>query len=500
MGQHSIRAEASSMSRPKRTSLTALVIALAALVSVSGETRAGPLLELTGQHLAIAGQAEAATDTSFAAVVDSIAANTLRVERLPGLSLAVARGSHLLVAKGYGLADVENEVSATTETVYRIGSITKQFTAASILRLVEQRRMGLDDDITVYVPQLHTHGHHVTIRQLLNHTSGLRSFTTIPAFSAKERLDLTDDEVLAVFQDEPPDFAPGTNFLYNDSGYYLLAMAIERVTRRPYGDYMRDSVLRPLGLQTTSACDDVGLVRHRARGYTLAGNQLQNASFMSLAPPKGGGNLCSTAPDLVKWTHALASGGFISRNSYALMTSSGALSDGRRIGYGFGLFLSALDGHEEIFHGGGINGFTGFVGVYPDADVTVVVLTNSDAAHLYDGHLAHRLVRALLKLPDTRPPEISAHIGGLSQFVGTYRIGSASIAVRADSSRLIVDGERTVNHLWESVFVYRDGGLFTSLENPQLDLHFTASEQGSARLAITLSGLAFGDAVRSNGP
>jgi D-alanyl-D-alanine carboxypeptidase len=489
------------VTRPKRTSLTAMVVvALAVLVSVFAETRAGPLLEPIGQRLRVVEQAEAATDTSFAAAVDSLAATALRVERLPSLSLAVARGSRLLIAKGYGLADVENEVSATIETVYRIGSITKQFTAATILRLVEQRRMGLDDDITMYVPQFHARGHHPTIRQLLNHTSGLRSFTDVPTFASKERLDLTDEQLLAVFQDEPPDFEPGTNFLYNNSAYYLLAMAIERVTSRPYGDYMRDSVLRPLGLQTTSACDDVGLIRHRARGYTLAGKQLQNASFISLAPPKGGGNLCSTAKDLVKWTHALASGGFISRNSYALMTSPGELSDGRHIGYGFGLFLSALDGRKEIFHGGGINGFTGFVGFYPDADVTVVVLTNSDGAHLYDGHLAHRLVRALLKLPETRPSEISSHMSGLSQFVGTYRIGSDSIDVRADSSRLIADGEGIVKQLWERVFVYRDRGVFTSLENPQVALHFTVSERGAARLAITLSGLAFGDAVRGNGP
>jgi D-alanyl-D-alanine carboxypeptidase len=452
-------------------------------------------------RIAIASQAAAAAvDTPFVAIVDSLAATALRVDRLPSLALAVARGTHLLIAKSYGLADVENDVPATTETVYRIGSITKQFTAATILRLVEQRRIGLDDDITAYVPQFHAHGHHVTIRQLLNHTSGLRGFTEVPAFSPKERLDLTDEELLAVFQDEPTDFAPGTNFLYNNSAYYLLAMAIEHVTGQPFGAYLRDTVLRPLGLGRTRACDDAGLVRHRARGYSLAGDQLQNASYISLAPPKGGGSLCSTATDLVKWTHALASAGVISRNSYALMTSPGALADGRRIGYGFGLFLSALEGHEEIFHGGGITGFTGFVGYYPDADVTVVVLTNLDAGHLYDGHLAHRIARALLKLPETRQSERVPPENELGLLVGTYRIGSDSITVRADSSRLAVDGEGTVQQLWERAFVYQDRGIFTSVETPQLALHFTASERGAVRLAITLSGRAFGDAVRGDGP
>jgi CubicO group peptidase (beta-lactamase class C family) len=478
------------VNRPRRRGLLAL--AFAALASPESAYR--------GADAAALVEPEAVADTSLVAIVDSLAATALRAHRLPSLALGVARGSHLLIAKSYGLADVENNVPATAETVYRIGSITKQFTAAAILRLVEQRKVGLDDDITVYVPQLHTHGNHVTIRQLLNHTSGVRGFTEIPAFSPKERLDLTDGELLAVFQDEPTDFEPGTNFLNNNSGYYLLAMVIERVTGQPYGDYLRDSVLRPLGLQSTSTCDDASLIRHRARGYSLAGDLLQNGSYISLAPPKGGGNLCSTAIDLVMWTHALVSAGVITRKSYALMTSPGELADGRRIGYGFGLFLSALEGHREIFHGGGITGFTGFVGYYPDDDVTVVVLTNLDAGHVHDGHLAHRIVRALLKLPETRQSEIPPYGNEPSHFVGTYRIGSDSITVRADASRLVVDGEGTVHQLWERTFASQDRGTFTSVENPQLALHFTVSERGAVRLAITLSGRAFGDAVRGDGP
>jgi D-alanyl-D-alanine carboxypeptidase len=156
-----------------------------------------------------------------------------------------------------------------------------------------------------YVPSLQKHGRQVSIRQLLNHTSGIRSFTAIPEFASKERLDLTDDELLAVFQDEAFDFEPGTNFLYNNSAYYMLGMVIERVSGRAYRDHMRDEVFVPLGLADTRACDDHQLIPHRARGYTVSGGALQNAPFISMAPPKGGGNLCSTALDLAKWAQVL---------------------------------------------------------------------------------------------------------------------------------------------------------------------------------------------------
>jgi CubicO group peptidase (beta-lactamase class C family) len=232
--------------------------------------------------------------------VDAVSVAAVREQRLPSLSIAIARGSRVLLAKAYGFADLEHEVPASERTIYRIGSITKQFTAAAILRLAEQRKLSLDDEISRYVPSLQKSGHRVSIRQLLNHTSGIRSFTAIPAFASRERHDLSDDELLAVFQNEAFDFEPGSNFLYNNSAYYLLAMVIERISGRAYQDFMRDEVFVPLGLADTMACDDRQLISHRARGYAISGRTVQNAPFISMAPPKGGGNLCSTPMDLVK--------------------------------------------------------------------------------------------------------------------------------------------------------------------------------------------------------
>ena len=429
-------------------------------------------------------------------MVDAISEAAIRELQLPSLSIAITRGSRVLLAKAYGLADMENTVKASERTVYRIGSVTKQFTAASILRLVDQRKLSLDDRLAQYLPSLQTRMRNVSIRQLLNHTSGIRSFTAIPVFASKERLDLNDDELLAVFQNETFDFDPGANFLYNNSAYYLLAMVIERVSGREYRDYMRDNVFAPLGLADTMACDDDRLISRRARGYRLSAGALQNAPYISMAPPKGGGNLCSTALDLAKWTQALVEGRVISRESYRLMTEPGTLNDGRRIAYGLGLFLSSFDGRPEVSHGGGIVGFTGFLGAFPNDDLIVATLTNSDTAHLYDGHLARRIAGAALERPRPVLPVVTVDKTALDRFVGNYRLGSAVIMVEQDGSRLVVTGENSVEQLWERAFSYQGEGMFAAIDNPEFRLTFTPAEPRSTRVSITLSGRALGDATR----
>ena len=463
----------------------AFVTALAVALSLSG--RATP-------------PAQQSRAGSLDGAVDAIANTALRDLHLPSLSIVIARGSRVLIAKAYGLSDYENDVPASERTVYRIGSITKQFTAAAVLRLAEQRKLSLDDQISRYIPRLQKHEWRVSIRQLLNHTSGIRSFTAIPGFASKERLDLSDDELLAVFESEALDFEPGTNFLYNNSAFYLLAMMIERLSGRVYQDYMRDEVFVPLGLADTRACDDHQLIAHRARGYTVVGGAWQNAPFISMAPPKGGGNLCSTARDVAKWSLALAEGRIISRESYRLMTEPSALRDGRRIAYGLGLFLSTLDGRPEVSHGGGIVGFSSFLGVYPADDLTVVTLTNSDTAQLYDGHVARQIARAVTGRPRPEPRNVRADSTPLDRFAGTYQLGSAMMAVQIDGTRLTISGGGSVEQLWERDFVYRGGGLFMSVENPEFRLTFKTVAPRSMRMSMTLSERAFGDAARVESP
>lgn len=468
--------------------------------------------------VAIAGScsrgAVASQDAGFATFVDTVATAELRALNAPSVTIAVARGADIVVMQSYGIADEEHDVPATTETVYRIGSVSKQFAAATIMRLVEQQRISLDDDFTKYLPQFHAHGAHITIRQLLNHTSGVQDFTSVPESLAGERLDRTDSEVLALFQDKPANFAPGTNFDYNNSAFYLIAMVIEHVTGQSYAAYVRDSVLVPLGLHSTEACSHTRIVPHRARGYVLVNKQRENEPFIDLKQTKGGGDICSTVSDLVAWTRALAGGKVVNAASYALMTTPGALADGRTIAYGFGLFLSDLGGHPEIFHGGDIVGFNAFLAWYPADDVSVVVLGNAEALQLYNGNLARRLARRLLGVP--APASTGALIPAedrSSCYSGTFRAGSTTIQVSADSERRIATSATvwqlavvaadtigaTPAPVWGGAFYSKGNGVFASVINPAAELHFTAvagRNSHSTQLSLTLNGRAFGDFIR----
>ena len=176
------------------------------------------------------------------------------------------------------------------------------------------------------------------------------------------------------------------------------------------------------------------------------------------------------------------------------MTEPGSLRDGHRIAYGLGLFLSNFEGRPEIFHGGGIVGFTGYLGVYPADNLIVVTLTNSDAAHLYDGHLARAILDGVRGTGARQPFSVDSDPAVLDQFVGTYRMGSASIIVRRNGSVITLDNENTVEHLWERDFAHRGGTSFSSVNNAEFRIDFSPDAR---QLAITLSGRAFGSATRS---
>jgi CubicO group peptidase (beta-lactamase class C family) len=172
------------------------------------------------------------------------------------LSIGVQRGGDVLLTRGYGLADIENDVPATAETVYRIGSITKQFTAAAVMQLVQAGEIGLGDLITDHLPDYPMQGHEVTIRHLLTHTSGIKSYTSMESWRPKMRLDLTDEELVAIFGPEPFDFAPGERYLYNNSGYYLLGVIIGEASGEPYQEYLNAHLFGTLDLAGSFYCDE----------------------------------------------------------------------------------------------------------------------------------------------------------------------------------------------------------------------------------------------------
>jgi D-alanyl-D-alanine carboxypeptidase len=334
---------------------------------------------------------------SLQRTVDSLVTAALAEGPIAGMSVAVVRGRDTVVMKGYGFADVENDVPATARTVYRIGSITKQFTAADVLKLMEQGPLSLDDSIGRHLPNLPIAWRGVKIRYLLNHTSGIPSYTSAgPRWATKMRLDIPHDSLLGIIANDPMDFPVGSQWRYNNTGYYLLGMLIERITGKPYGEALRDRQFVPLGMSSTVYCDTRPIIKHRAQGYVVGPNRsLMNAPPLSMGHPFSAGALCSTVGDLVTWQRALANGRVVSPASYiAMITPEGSAIASR---YGYGIGRDTIAGHLRVHHNGGINGFNSMMQYFPDDSLSVVVLGNTNGP-LVD-RVTENIARAALGLP-----------------------------------------------------------------------------------------------------
>jgi CubicO group peptidase (beta-lactamase class C family) len=336
---------------------------------------------------------------ALVARVDSLAADQLANAPAASVAVAVVRGGDTIVMRGYGFADRAAMRPAGPTTVYEIGSITKQFTAAAIMRLVEQGKIGLDDDLSKYVPSFPLHGHHVTIRQLLNHTSGIHSYTNQPAWRPHWADDLTPDSIVGFVARDTFDFAPGTQWRYNNTGYVLLGMVIEKVSGKPYATYLEEQFFAPLGLKQTRYCPSHTTDTAFATGYSVQppNTDLVAAQYLSMTHPFSAGALCSTVRDLLVWQRALHGGQVVSAASYRLMTTPDTLANGKPLTYGFGLGTGTLGDHRMIAHGGGINGFTTMQMYFPAETLSVIVFTNTDRRG--PDAAATNMARAVLGLP-----------------------------------------------------------------------------------------------------
>jgi len=406
-------------------------------------------LTLQSAAQAQAARGAPASREAIAHAADSIADAIIKRGRVAALSIAVTRGRDTLVMKGYGLADVENDVAATAQTVYRIGSVTKQFTSVAVMQLVEQGKLSLDDDVTKYVPNAPTHGRRVLVRHLLNHTSGIPSYTDVgPSFGRVMRLDLSKDSLIATVRDDSLQFEPGSHFYYNNTGYFLLGMVIERVTGKPYGDYLRDALFAPNGLTSTVYCGTMPLIKHRARGYEGRPSGLVNADYISMDLPYAAGSLCSTVSDLAAWTRLLHGGKLVNASSFTTMTTPTKLTSGRPMQYGFGLFMDTLGAHRRIHHGGGINGFISELAYYPDDSLTVVVLSNTVPAPAEQ--VADNLARVAFGLPylperPTPPADLPIPADEIARLSGNYKVTWPDGSKR--NARIYANGEQLMLQL-----------------------------------------------------
>jgi CubicO group peptidase (beta-lactamase class C family) len=364
----------------KRLLLTILIILITGCNEPPAPLPSAPALALA-QQICVQ-QDTSPTETPLpldvAAAIDPIVQTAMEKIPLAGMSLAIQCHSGPVYVQSYGYKDLATATPAQAATIYEVGSITKQFTAAAILQLAEQGKLRLDDPLTRFFPDFPAFGQQIQVQHLLNHTSGLAEVQHWHATLGVE-IDTarayTPTEIVALIEQLPLQFPPGSRQVYNNSGYYLLGAIIEQVSGLAYGEYLQQHIFDPLGLTSTSYCTLE--MAGKAKGYRVIQGELQPAEFVHPSLYYAPGGICSTASDLVRWQNALATGRVVSPDSYRRMATPTALADGQQAPYGYGLVIGKNAGRNAIYHGGQSIGFTGLLIHYPVEGLTLAVLTNT---------------------------------------------------------------------------------------------------------------------------
>jgi CubicO group peptidase (beta-lactamase class C family) len=346
---------------------------------------------------------------SQTAPLDSVGryvAEVMRRQKIPGLSIAIVRGDSVVLARGYGFANVELRVPATDSTVYQSGSLGKQFTATAVGMLARQGRLRLNDPITKWLPEGKGMWDGITVSQLLTHTSGVPDYTDS---LIDLRKDYTEDQLVRLAATQPLDFPPGGSWSYSNTGYLLLGVLIHRVTGRFYGDVLRDFLFAPLGMQTR-VISEADIVPHRAAGYRLVDGKLKNQEWVSPSlNTTADGALYLTVNDLARWAIALNQRRLPPAAVLDQAWTPARLNDGGDFPYGYGWDLSDQRGRRRIGHTGSWQGFKTAIYRYPDFGLTVIALAN--LAEATPGPIAQGIAGILE--PALQPPElISAPLGG----------------------------------------------------------------------------------------
>lgn len=352
---------------------------------------------------------------SISAPIDAAAKQEIDSGRVAGAAIAVLRHGELVFAKGYGRANLELAAPVSTKTVFRIGSLTKQFTAAGVLLLAERGKLKIDDKLSLYLPDF-PRASEVTLRDLLDHTSGIHNFTDSPIIDRISTSGATVKELIADIAGQSPlyDFEPGTGWWYSNSNYALLGAVIEKVSGETWGAFMKGAIFDRLGMADTAADDARDVVPGRASGYSLRDGKFRNAAFTDMSVPYAAGALRSTAEDMARWNIALFGGRLLKPESLKEMLAPGRLRNGAENQtaiawpggkafapppgyvpgpYAFGLEHHSEDGRRIIGHNGSIAGFDALMQTWVDEDLTIIVLTNTNgAARSLEANVAKAIV------------------------------------------------------------------------------------------------------------
>ena len=380
----------------------------------------------------------------------------------PGATALIYKNGEVIYRKGFGYANLELDVKMQPNHVFEIGSITKQFTAIAILMLEEQGKLNVEDEITRFIPDYPTNGKTITIHQLLNHTSGIKSYTNMQTFQQKARTDMTPMEIIDFVKNEPMDFDPGDQFLYNNSGYVILGHIIEVITEAPYEEFVQKNFFDKLGMTNSYYGSHSKVIKNRAYGYSDRDGYV-NADYLSMTLPYAAGSLMSNVDDLLKWQKALNTYQLISKATYEKAINGSTLNSGEKIGYGYGLGAGTIQGSKSISHGGGIFGYT-TQGIYlPDEDVFVSILTNCDCTS--PGNVANKIAAIAIGKPfPSIKNAVSLSDAELKKWVGAYEFPDGAIRhITIENGKLYSQRENSTKFeifpLSATRFIFEEGDI-----------------------------------------
>jgi CubicO group peptidase (beta-lactamase class C family) len=399
--------------------------------------------------IAVAAQ-PAADPAGVAAKVDGVFARYNHTDT-PGCTVGVAQGGRTVLEKAYGMADLEHGIALATDSILEAGSVSKQFTAAAVLLLAEEGKLTLDDPVRKYIPELPDYGTSLTIRQMLNHTSGLRDWGAVAEIGGWPRTTraYTHAHVLEILSRQKSlNYAPGAEYSYSNSGYNLAAILVSRVAGMPFAEFTREKIFEPMGMRSTSWRDDhQRIVRKRAVGYADQGRPVK--TLMPFEFVHGNGGLLTTTADLLRWnenfTRRVVGGpGFVEAQ-----LRRARLTGGREIHYAAGLMVESFRGEQEISHSGSTAGYRAWLARYPKHGLSVALLCNAASANPVA--LGHAV--AGIFLPAGQGTESGEAMVEDASFAGRYR------SRRNNTTRLVEAGAGGLKRVPGRTFERVGGGV-----------------------------------------
>ncbi len=342
----------------------------------------------------------------------------------PGCAVIATKKGKTILRKGRGMANLELGVPIEPGMIFRLGSITKQFTAGAIMILVDEGKLSLKDDITKFFPGYPTKGNRITVHHLLTHTSGIKSYTNMTKWITMRIKDMTVEELIDFFKNEPVNFKPGDQWNYCNSGYFLLGAIIEKVSGKTYEEFLQKRIFDPLGMKNTFYGNHSKIIPGRVSGYNNSRHGVINADYISMTTPYAAGALISNVDDLATWTAALNNGKLISKKSLEKMYTPVKLNNGKTFDYGYGFSIVNRNGKRAIVHGGGIQGFITYAIYIPEDDVYIAVLTNYAGKQPGASYTARWIAALLTGKPYKKRTAVKLDSAMLDAVVGVYKISN----------------------------------------------------------------------------